>query len=483
LSDHPIEPPVIGDAPGLHLEDRESAVKVVWALAWPAVALNSMQVINTLLDSFFVGHLATPSVTAYGGMTPVLFLMFSLAMTCGTAATALVSRAFGAKNVEEWKTASRQCSAFAFMFGCLFAVLCWMFAEPAARLMLPENSEEAVGLMAQFFRTYALGLPATYLVQALAGSLRGTGDTKSPMVISGITICLHILFNLFLIRDTLTIGGVVFRTAGLGLQGAGIALTTSACISALIYGFYASRTAIGNQNPFLIPKIAWAKRIVNVAIPAAFMNVLRVGSLGAFQFALKYVPDGGHAIAALRPAFAIESIMFMPSFGLSMAAAALVGQSLGMQKPERAERLGWAAAHMGALITLVLCIPVAIFAPFISETQLGPDKPEIVAQSVSLLRTLCTTEVFFAYAMVMIGAMQGAGDTRRPLWVTIVNLWLLRVPLAYVLALQAGSLAWLPFGLGMGAIGAWIAMAVSQATQGIMSMALFKAGAWKTTRV
>lgn len=464
------------------MNESENAVKVVWALAWPAVALNSMQVVNTLLDSFFVGHLKESSVTAYGGMTPVLFLMFSLAMTFGTAATALVSRAFGARNVEEWKTASRQCSAFAFMVGCCFAVLCWLLAEPAARLMLPPDSNEAVQLMASFFRVYAIGLPAIYLVQALAGSLRATGDTKSPMVISGVTIGLHILFNLLLIRESLSIGGVAFKTAGLGLQGAGVALTSSACISALIYLAYASRTAIGNQNLLLLPKVAWAKRIVNVAVPAAVMNVLRVGSLFAFQMALIHVPDGSHAIAGLRPAFAIESIMFMPSFGLSMAAAALVGQSLGMGKPDRAERLGWAAAHMGAVITLALCIPVFIFAPFISLTQLG-DKPEIVAQSVSLLRTLCTTEVFFAYAMVIIGAMQGAGDTRRPLWVTIVNLWLLRVPLAYVLALQAGALAWLPFGVGMGAIGAWIAMAISQATQGIMSMALFKAGAWKSTQV
>ncbi|MEQ1821957.1 MAG: MATE family efflux transporter [Fimbriimonadaceae bacterium] len=464
------------------MKEQENAVKVVWALAWPAVALNSMQVINTLLDSFFVGNLKESSVTAYGGMTPVLFLMFSLAMTFGTASTALVSRAFGAGNRDEWRAASRQTSALSFLTGCVLGAVCWLLAEPAAQLMLPEKSGEAVTLMAQFFRVYAVGLPAIYLVQALAGSLRGTGDTKSPMVISGITICLHILFNLLLIRETLTIGGVQFKTAGMGLQGAGIALTSSACISGLIYAFWASRTAIGNQNPLLLPKLQWVQRIVKVAVPSAVMNVLRVGSLGAFQFALKYVPDGGHAIAALRPAFAIESIMFMPSFGLSMAAAALVGQSLGMKNAARAERLAWAAAHMGASITLILCIPVAVFAPLISHIQLG-DKPEIVHQSVSLLRTLCTTEVFFAYAMVLIGAMQGAGDTRRPLWVTIVNLWMLRVPLAYTLALSTGVLPWLPFGFGMGALGAWTAMAISQATQGAMSMVIFKFGAWKTTQV
>lgn len=97
----------------------------------------------------------------------------------------------------------------------------------------------------------------------------------------------------------------------------------------------------------------------------------------------------------------------------------------------------------------------------------------MVAEVTVLLRWLCVTEVFFAYAMVMIGAMQGAGETKGPMWISIVCLWGIRVPLAYVLAIT----------LNFGAVGAWISMSLTQGIQGIIAIILFKRGAWKTQKV
>jgi Na+-driven multidrug efflux pump len=171
-------------------------------------------------------------------------------------------------------------------------------------------------------------------------------------------------------------------------------------------------------------------------------------------------------------AFGIESIMFMPSFGLAMAASALVGQSLGMKNPQRAERLGWIASHHGALVTLCLSIPIFIFAPQIGSVLLE-GKPELVAEVVKFLRLLCLTEVLFAYAMVIVGAMQGAGDTIRPLWISVIALWGLRVPLAFILCFSAH----------LGSLGAWIAMSTTQAIQGILCLIVFKQGGWKTKKV
>lgn len=470
-------------------EVDEHPRRVVWALAWPAVALNSMQVVNAMLDTFFVGHLTNAALTAYGGMTPVLFLMFSFAMSLGTAATALVSRAFGAKNSAEYKKAGRQSLSLAIVGGFLFTVICLATAGPAAGMLLPADDKEATALMAKFFQIYAVGLPAIFVIQCLAGALRGVGDTKSPMMISGLQIILHIGLNIVLINPPRTVNlfwlewlSIKLPGADLGLMGAAIALSGSAWIAAIIYMFYSSRTEIGSQLRIERPRGDWAVRIVRIAVPATVMSLLRVASLTAFQLALKTVPRGSEAIAAMRPSFNIESIMFMPAFGLSMAAAALVGQSLGAKRPDRAEKLAWTAAHMAALVTLVMCGPIFIAAPWIGKVLLG-DKPLIVAESTEFLRYLCTTEVFFAYAMVLIGAMQGAGDTRRPLWLTIVNLWFLRVPLAYVLALAPGAMWFLPIGFGLGSTGAWASMAITQLTQGLMSMLVFKRGAWKLSQV
>lgn len=466
----PVEPPRI-----------ERASRVVWALAWPAVALNSLQVVNSMLDAGFVGHLDKASLTAYGGMTPVLFLMFSFAMSLATAATALVSRFYGAEDAAQCRLASRQSLSLSLFGGVGLAAVCWALAPTFAQGLLPQTAMEAIGKMADFFRIYALGLPAIFVIQALAGSLRGVGDTKSPMVISGLQIFTHIALNFILIFPPKDFLGMALPGANMGLMGAATALSVSAWLSAAIYVLYAGRTRIGKQWNIGLPRPDWMWRIIRIAAPAAVMSVLRVGSLTVFQLVLAKVPDGETAIAAMRTGFAIESIMFMPSFGLSMAASALVGQSLGMKRPDRAEALGWIAGHHAAIVTFVLCIPIYFTAESIAGLMLG-DKADVIAQAALLIRYLCVTEIFFAYAMVMIGAMQGAGDTKRPLWLSVVSLWMLRVPFAYYLALPAGN-TFLGLGLGYGAPGAWLAMTGSQAVQGILSIWLFKLGGWKQAKV
>lgn len=464
--------------------------RTVWALAWPAVALNSLQVVNSLLDAGFIGHLPRSALVAYGGVTTIQFLLFSLAMAIGTAATALVSRAFGAGQHSEFRKASRQSLLVSILAGIVIGLLGVISAPATAAAFIPTDEVEARRLMVSFLTIYAAGVPAIYVIQALAGSLRGVGDTRSPMVISGIQILLHILLNFILIFPARPLGGgIVIPGFNMGLLGAATALSLSAWLSAIGYTLYSVRTPLGSMLQLQLPQASWVGRILKIAIPAGLMAVLRVASLAVFTMVLKHSKDAGNAVAAMRPGFAIESIMFMPSFGLSMAAAALVGQSLGMKRPDRAERLAWTAAHHAALVTLALTAPIFLFSDQIASVMIV-GKPAIAEQAALLLRYLAVTEIGFAYAMVMIGAMQGAGDTKRPLWITVISLWVLRVPLAILLALPAGAIiseGWgtfvLPFGVGLGAVGAWISMSFSQLVQGILAIAYFRAGAWKTIKV
>lgn len=402
----------------------------------------------------------------------VTFLTFSIAMALSTGATAIVARAFGARNPDEYREASRQSFGLSWMSGIVLGALTVVSAPFVSRLMLPPENQEAIRLMSGYLIAFGIGLPAIFIIQTLAGSLRGIGDTKSPMVISGFQILLHIVLNIGFIFPTRTWNGIVLPGLGLGVIGAATALATSAWVSAIIYAFYCRKTPLGQAASFHVPAPDWTKRILRIAIPAATMAILRVLSLGVFSYMLKYVPNSSVAIATLPVAFGIESVMFMPSFGLSMAASALVGQSLGMKDPDRAERLGWIASHHGALVTLSLSIPIFIFAPQIG-TILLEGKPDLVAEVALFLRYLCLTEVLFAYAMVTMGAMQGAGDTVRPLWISVFSLWGLRVPLAFILT----------FPLGLGAKGAWISMSVTQGIQGILSVIAFKQGGWKSKKV
>ena len=452
---------------------RENASRIVWALAWPAVALNSLQVVNTLLDRFFIGHLHEASLTAHGASTNVMFLVFSLAASLGTGASALVSRAFGADEPDEYRRAAQESLGLALGLGAAFSVLTALSAAWVASVLLPSIDVVAQREMTTFVIAYAVGLMPTFIIQTLAGSLRGVGDTKSPMVISGIQIAIHMTLNVLLVRR-------------LGLVGAGISLSTAGWLSSIGYIAYVRWTALGSLSILRLPRLDWAKRILRIAVPTAVMSTLRTLSLTAFTLVLKQVPNASEAIAAMSTSFAVESIMFMPAFGLSAAAGALVGQSLGMERPDRAERLGWNAAHWGAFVTIVLVTPVFLLAPRIVGF-LVDDKAAIVKEATTLLRYLCVSEFLFAYAMVFIGAMQGAGDVRRPLWISVFALWGLRVPLAMVLALPgsfalAGMFA-MPLALGMGANGAWFAMAFTQGVQGVLAAWAFKSGAWKRARV
>lgn len=489
----------------------ENAAKVVWALAWPAVALNSLQVFNNILDRGFIGRLEPSALAAQSASMNVMFLMFSLAMSLATAATALVSRAFGARDERTLHEANRQCLSLSAALGLALMAGTWFIAPLASKALLPPQDRRAVELMVGFLALYATALPALNFIQVFAGSLRGIGDTKSPMRISGLQILLHVLLNFLLIFPTRRVGPIVVPGADLGLYGAAAALSISAWIAAGVYLLFSRKTVLGPAWRLAVPSPLWTRRILRIAVPAALMSVLRVAQLAVFTIILKatttpleaalldatrqtalaalaaapigfldswgtalgtLVTPASAAIAAMGVGFALESIMFMPAFGLSVASAALVGQSLGMGSPSRAERLGWTASHHAGLVTLVLSAPIFLLAEPITAL-LVPDNRLIATEAVSLIRWLCVTEVGFAYGVVLTGAMQGAGDTTRPLWLTVVSLWLIRIPMAFGLSLT----------LGMGAVGSWIAMGVSQLLNGVLCAIVFRQGRWKTKKV
>lgn len=451
----------------------EAPAKIVWALAWPAVALNSLQTINSLLDTFFIGHLPTENLTALGSAISVLFLFYSMTMALGTAATALVSRFFGAEQHSELIVAAQKSLGLGLTVGVALGAICWPASILASTFLLPGHSDGARQLMQSYLGIFGLGLPAIFVIQILAGSLRGIGDTKSPMVISGIQILLHIVLNALLINKSVTIFGfATIKGLGLGLSGAAIALSVSGLISAVIYLFWARKTPLGNTLKCFWPGLEWARRILKIAVPAAMMSVVRVLSLMAFTSILSQVPNAEFAIGALRPSFSIEALAFMPAFGLAISASALVGQSLGMDRPDRAEKLAWTAAHHGAMVSLLMSSILFVTAEPVARALIQ-QQPSVVPFVAQFLRIICITEVFFAYGMVFVGAMQGAGDTVRPLWITLISMWGLRVPLAFLFAIV----------FRLGADGCWIAMSLTQAIHGFLAIFAFKRGVWKLQTV
>jgi putative MATE family efflux protein len=466
---------------GTEQQDK-TLVSELWHMAWPVVSLNLLQVVNGLLDRSFIGHLPEAAMSGHGASMSFVFLLFSLAIAISIGAGAIVARAYGAKHIHEFRAGSQQALQVAIYVGLALGVLSYVLTPMFARLVFRAEDVSDVYYITQFLHAYSIGVPAICIIQVIAACLRSMGDTKSPMVLSGIQILLHITLNfIFIFPPRGNIPGL-----NLGLYGAGLALSTSAWVAAILYIWHVRSTELHVKFSLSLPQKLWFVRIFKIAIPSGAQAVLRTASLTAFTLILSNVPDHEAAIAGMGTAFAVESLMFAQAFGFSAATSALVGQNLGAKNPTRAEHIGWLAATVAFLAAVIISVPVYLLVPSFAPALAG-NKAAVVEQIVSLVRLLCLTEPLFCLAMVLIGGMQGAGDTKRPLWIGLFCLWGLRVPLALTLALPTGANVLfgiaLPFGLALGSHGAWMAMAGTQGLQGFFAVAAWKVGKWKTIRV
>lgn len=451
----------------------------VWDLAWPVIALNSLQVVNSLLDSKFVGSLGAASLTASGAAINITFLFFSIAFALGTAATAMVSRFYGADDPTNMAKAARQSVSLSIAIGLLSSGVAVLLAPVAAGILVKPGGA-AYHEMLRYIHPIIIGMPAVFVFSAVAACLRAIGDTRTPMVVSGFQILLHIVLNYLLMFPTrhfsyslglfgwdIAEGSVAIPGADLGIAGAGIAFSISAYFSALVYLPVASRTRLGVLYWIEMPSLDWARRIIRIAVPASISSLIRVTSLFAFSAALKHTLEGETALGAMRVGFSMEGIAFMPAFGYMMAASALVGQSLGAKRPDRAERLAWCATYQATLFTVIVSILFLVFAPQLAGWFV--EDATQMALATSFLRIIAITEPLFAVAVVLTGAHQGAGDSLRPMWVALITSWFVRVPAVWLIAVV----------LRFDTTGAWWVMSGTQAIHGVAMVMLFRAGRWK----
>ena len=453
----------------------ENLAKALWELSWPVVTLNLLNVVNSLLDRFFIGTLPRAALTAHGAAVSVIFMLFSLAFSIGIGAGAIISRAYGADDHDEVRRGADQAIRVSVYVGLGLGVIAALTAPLAAKLILPANSIDAQRMMVQFLFAYSIGLPAMCVNQTLAAALRSVGNSVAPMFLAGIQVPIHIALNFLL----------VFHLR-LGLVGAGIALSASVIVSLFAYIWYARHSVLQAHITLKLPSLDWFNRILRISLPSGFQAILRTLSLLVFTLVLSSLSNGEAAIAAMTTGFAVEMIMFAPAFGISAAVSALVGQSLGAKDPKRAESIGWIGAVVAFVIAAVVSAPIYFAVPSFAHVLVGT-KPDVQTELISIVRFLCITEPLFCLAMVLNGGLQGAGETKHPLWISIIALWLMRVPLAAIFALSAGSPILLglklPIGLALGAKGAWIAMSFTQGVQGFLCGLSWRRGHWKSVRV
>ncbi len=442
----------------------------VGQIALPAVLTMLLQTVNGMMDMFFVGHLPTGkealAATGIGGS--VIFLMISLAMGVAAGTTALVARFTGAQQPDSSRYATGQSITLGTMMGVLMGLIMYAGRDALCAVLLNSKADPlAPVLCSQFLSMAIIATLPIFLINVLQSAFRGVGDTRTPLVITSVMIGFHIFCNWLFIYGNLGL-------PRLEVRGAGLAFMLSQYVGMGLFFWALVRLApLGEvlKREYLVLQKEWVLRILRIGVPASVQNLVRVFSMMAFNGMLARMPEGAAAVAALQIGIRTEALAFMPGFGYSVSASALVGQSLGAKLPDRAERYAW-AANLQAII--VMSVIAVIFYTFASPiVALFTSDAVVRALGVDYLHINAFCEPLLGTAMVLTGALQGAGDTVRPTYITIFTMIILRTSVGYLLM----------FALSLHTHGAWLTMAVTTIVGGLLTLIWFRMGRWKSIKV
>lgn len=437
--------------------------RAVILLAVPMVLEMCMESVFALVDIFFVSHLGKHATSVVGLTESVITIVYSLAIGISMAATAMVARRVGEKNTEAASRAGMQSMLIALFLtivisipGFIFSgeLLHWMGAEP-----------EAIASGQTYTRIIMAGSLVIMLLFLLNGIFRGAGDAMMAMKSLWLAnICNIILCPLF-IRG---FGPI----PAFGITGAAMATTIGRGIGVLyqLYHLFNGKRIVKFVFKHLAPDWKIIRSVVNIAWPATLQFL--IGS-GSWIVLAMLVAHTGHSDASAGYQIAIRVVMFflLPAWGLSNAAATLVGQNLGALQPQRAEESVIKTAKYNAVFMFSVSLLIIGFAPLI--ISYFTKEATVAAYAVSAARIISAGFVFYGVGMVMANAFNGAGDTRTPTVINLLGFWCFQIPLAFMLAKV----------MKMGPTGVFIAIPVAETAISIAAFMLFKKGKWKSKKV
>lgn len=428
-------------------------------LAIPMVLEVALESVFAVVNVFWVNRLGAQAVAVVGLTEAMLSTIYALGMGLGIGATALVARRIGAKEPEGASRAAVQAVLLGILVSIPIAVVGGVFAPELLRLM--GAGPDVIGAGIGFTRIMFLGNISILLLFLINAIFRGAGDAAVAMR------CLWIANVANLILDPVLIFGLG-PFPEMGVKGAAVATTVGRGIGVL-YQFY--RLA-GTDRRFVIERrhlvVDFGVMRSLVRLSATGIIQILIGTTSWIGLVRIVAGFGATAVAGYTVAMRVILFALLPSWGLSNAAATMVGQSLGARKPERGEQAVWRAGFLNLCFLGVVGLLFLILAPYI--VRIFSHDPAVAAVASSGLRVVSLGFPFYAYGMVLSQSFNGAGDTRTPTWLNIICFWLWEIPLAYFLAKVAG----------VGPLGAFIAVTVAFSTLALLSAALFRRGTWKT---
>jgi putative MATE family efflux protein len=436
--------------------------RAILLLAIPMVLEMVLESLFAVVDVFWVGRLGANAVATVGLTESMLLLVFAISMGLGLTTTAMVARRTGEKDPEGAAVAGVQSIFLGLVFAVVIGIPCLFLAPDLLRLMGATPEIVTVG---SSYARIALGGSGVVLLLFLNNAIfRGAGDAAIAMRLLWVSNIINLILD-----PCLIFGWGPFPR--LGVTGAALATFTGRGIG-MIYQFY--RLWRGTERIRLLRRHLRANWEV-------LFRLLRLSVTGILQFAIAQTSwiglvrivsyFGAAAVAGYTIAIRIVIFIILPSWGLSNAAATLVGQNLGAKQPERAETSVWRTGFYNMLFLGAVGIAFIIFAEPV--VRLFTNDPAVVPLAASCLRIVSCGNIGYAYGMVMLQAFNGAGDTVTPTIVNFFGFWLFEIPLAY----------WLAIHRGLHSNGVYWSIVIAEGAIAVASILLFKRGLWKQQKI
>lgn len=444
---------------------KGSMRRAVLLLAIPMMLEMAMESVFALVDLYFVGHLHNSShaIQTVGLTESVLTVIYSLAIGMSMAATAVVARRVGEKNPEAAGKAGMQAIFVAVCINILISILGLIYATDI--LLLMGASMETAIQGTPFMRIMMGGSVIIVLLFLINGIFRGAGNAAIAMKSLWIANIANIILCPVLINGFGPIPAY-------GLTGAAMATTIGRSVGVCyqLYHLFNGKGVLKIKLAYLKPHWEQIKALLKIATPAIFQFVIASCSW-IFLAQLVATTGGDHGSAGYQTALRLMMFFMLPAWGMSNAAATLVGQNLGAKQLLRAEQsVMKTAKYIVIYMVIVMLFTFAsgrYFISFFTNDKLIQDV------AVNALQIMSIGYICYGIGMVLISTFNGAGDTWTPTWVNLFGFWLFQIPLAYVLAKY----------FELGPIGVFIAIPVAEAGIAIAGYILFKKGKWKTIKV
>jgi len=431
-------------------------------LAIPMMLEMGMEAVFAVVDIAFVSRLGTNAIAAVGLTEALITVLYAAAIGLGMAVTAMVSRRIGAKDRDAAAHVTGQAIWVGGALAILIGVCGVVYAADLLRMM---GASEDVIAEGRGFMAMLLGGSASILyLFLLNAAFRGAGD--APVALRALALANAINIGL----DPCLIFGLG-PFPELGVTGAAVATTIGRGIGVvyLVYCLFGGKGRLRLRLKHLVPAPQLMLRMIRISAGGIGQFLISTSSwIAIMRIVAMY---GSAPIAAYTIGLRLIEFALLPAWGLGNAAATLVGQNLGAEKPDRAERSVWRASKYNAIFMAAIGIIMISLAPQI--VSLFSTEPEVIRYGTSCLRILGVGYPMYAVGMIIIQALNGAGDTATPSVMNFICFWLLQIPLAYWLATTAG----------FGPNGVFLAIVIAESILTVMGVVVFRKGKWRLSQV